>query len=342
MQRAGASPSVTTLRNAPWRVEAVDGADVAGLILERPWSQEFCKPKLINSGRRPVCVKQVVLFSISHGLPPDTHLYGESIQMLSQTAGTIAKPVDLGYSEPKHYKMPQPEGVTALSGLLTLDGSTTFAFTSCHRFIGRFFLTEGTLEVVVDTEGLELAPGQSWDLEEFTLTNSPASVAARINRNHPPRGLFPAPPTGWCSWYCFGSKVTAQQVLDNLDFIAKQIPGLRYIQIDDGYQPAMGDWLETGTAFGGNVQGVLKQIRERGFEPAIWVAPFIAEENSHLFKQHPRHHQARRILLRRKAAPPPRQGCPAVRTHDQPSTDCGPRVSTMTVPRPGTCVSSVT
>jgi alpha-galactosidase len=81
--------------------------------------------------------------------------------------------------------------------------------------------------------------------------------------------------------------VTAQQVLENLDFIAQHTPGLRYIQIDDGYQPAMGDWLETGAAFGGNVQGVLKQIRERGFEPGIWVAPFVAEEKSHVFQQHP-------------------------------------------------------
>jgi unsaturated rhamnogalacturonyl hydrolase len=28
--------------------------------------------------------------------------------------------------------------------------------------------------------------------------------------------------------------------------------------------------------------GVLKQIRARGFEPAIWVAPFVAEEKSHV------------------------------------------------------------
>jgi alpha-galactosidase len=76
-------------------------------------------------------------------------------------------------------------------------------------------------------------------------------------------------------------------VLDNLDVIAKRLPGLRYIQIDDGYQPAMGDWLETGAAFGGNVQVVLQQIRQRGFEPAIWVAPFIAEAGSNLFKAHP-------------------------------------------------------
>ena len=57
----------------------------------------------------------------------------------------------------------------------------------------------------------------------------------------------------------------------------------------------MGDWLETGQAFGGDVQGVLKAIRARGFEPAIWVAPFIAEEGSHLF------HAASRLVHARAA-----------------------------------------
>ncbi|MGH9386506.1 MAG: alpha-galactosidase [Vicinamibacterales bacterium] len=109
------------------------------------------------------------------------------------------------------------------------------------------------------------------------------------NRSSVDRGVegFPAPPSGWCSWYCFGPNVTAKQVLSNLDVIARDIPGLRYIQIDDGYQPVMGDWLETGNAFGGEVQAVLRQIRARGFEPAIWVAPFIADEGSRLFKEHP-------------------------------------------------------
>jgi alpha-galactosidase len=32
---------------------------------------------------------------------------------------------------------------------------------------------------------------------------------------------------------------------------------------------------------------VLKKIRQKGFEPALWVAPFIAEKDSKLFKQHP-------------------------------------------------------
>ena len=271
------------------------GADEVKLI--RNWSGGICRSRLINKGKSSIGVKEVVLFDVPLQLPATTALYGEGFQMLSQSGGTLGNPSDLGnYTDAKHYKMPIPIGSKAFYGMLTLtppdSDSILLAFTSCRRFIGQFNLRDGRLQVVVDTEGLEIRPGQNWQLEEFTFMKAPdreASLEAlgrRIAANHPPL-RFRTPPTGWCSWYCFGPRVTAQQVLDSLDFIARQAPGLKYIQIDDGYQPAMGDWLETGAAFGGNVQGVLKQIRERGFEPAIWVAPFIAEEKSHLFQQHP-------------------------------------------------------
>jgi alpha-galactosidase len=166
------------------------------------------------------------------------------------------------------------------------------AFTSTRRFAGSFRLSaSGTLRVVVDLEGLALAPGERWELEEFvsiegaTRDAALAEIGARISANHP-RRPWPAPPTGWCSWYCFGPRVTAQNILENLDAIGSKVPGLTYVQIDDGYQPAMGDWLETGAAFGGDVRTVLDSIRQRGFRPAIWVAPFIAEDASHVFQQH--------------------------------------------------------
>jgi len=213
------------------------------------------------------------LFAIAHDLPADTHLYGESFQMLSQTAGTLGKAVDLGYSERTHYKLPQPGDAVAVSGLVTLTppgGSTSLlAFSSCKRFNGRFYLRDRSIEVVMDMEGLEIAPNSAVDLEEFLFTsgNNRADLltrlASEINRNHPPRKKFPSPPTGWCSWYCFGPKVTSQDVLQNLDTISKDIPSLRYVQIDDGYQPAMGDWLETGKAFGG-VPRLHPRDQERG------------------------------------------------------------------------------
>jgi alpha-galactosidase len=282
---------------APWRVVVADGeTGGADVRVNRTWTGPHCRSHAINEGTRPVRLKEIVLFDVPLDLPPDTGLYGEGFQMLTQTGGTLGQPADLGnYTDPKHYKLAEPEGARAVYSLLTLaaqGGHLAAAFTSCRRFSGKFYVRPTRLEVVIDAEGLAIGPKEEWTLEEFTFRSGPdreallAAIAARLNDHHRPL-KFAAPPAGWCSWYCFGPRVTAQQVLDNLDAIAKHTPGLKYIQVDDGYQPAMGDWLETGSAFGGNVQTVLRQIRERGFEPAIWVAPFIAERESRLFKEHP-------------------------------------------------------
>ena len=280
------------VRNAPSRIDA----DLPELLsLDRVWHGDFCRSTLMNKGPRPVQVREVVLFNIHHDLPGNTRLYGESFQMLSQTSGTLAQPVHLGYDEQQHYRIPQPPDATVLTGLMTLTPSSgetmTLAFTSCRRFQGRFYLRQGHVEVAVDTEGIEMAPGAVWDLEEFFVASGQRNdvlrrVAASIEKNHP-QPIFHPEPTGWCSWYCFGPRVTSQNVLDNLDAIADRLPALKYIQIDDGYQAAMGDWLSTGKAFGGDILGVLKEIRRRGFEPAIWVAPFVAEQNSQVFREHP-------------------------------------------------------
>ncbi len=286
------------LANAPSRVVAAEGErGTDGLRVERTWDGPVCRSRLINSSNAAVRVREIVLFSLQHRLPPATRLYGEGFQMLTQTGGTLGEPLDLGnYTDPKHYRLPEPAGARTVYSLLTLappgGGHHLLAFTSCRRFSGAFHVSGGSIDVVLDAEGLPLAPGEAWTLEDFIYTAGADrerlldDLSHRLAASHRPI-LTSAPPSGWCSWYCFGPKVTAEQVLANLDRIAREIPGLRYIQIDDGYQPAMGDWLETGAAFGGNVQAVLGQIRARGFQPAIWVAPFIAEAESQVFKQHP-------------------------------------------------------
>jgi alpha-galactosidase len=279
-------------------VPAGEPGEARQLKLTREWRGRLCRSRLMNRGPNSVRVKEVLLFDLVLPLPPETAFYGEGFQMLSQTGGTLGRPIDLGnYTDSKHYRMPLPADARSAYGMMSLSlpnggGHHLLAFTSCRRFIGQFYLRGSSLQVVVDTESREIRPGETWDLEEFTFRSGAGreqlltELAQRLVQNHPPLRLK-TPPAGWCSWYCFGPAVTARQVLDNLDFIAIHSPGLKYIQIDDGYQPAMGDWLETGSAFGGDVQGVLKEIRKRGFEPAIWVAPFIAEEKSHLFEQHP-------------------------------------------------------
>jgi len=297
-----ALPLAQALARAPFagaRGFAV-GADgkrlIGGVDITREWDGAFLQSRIVNRTSRAIPIREVVLFDGGLAMPPDTLLYGEGFQMLTQTGGTVGAPLDFSqYTDAKHYRIPEADGARAFYGLVTLTrpgGETTIlAFTSCAKFSGKFVLQDGAIRTIVDTEGLALAPGESWPLEELLVTSGRdrsalmAAVGDRLARNHPPL-RHAHPPTGWCSWYCFGPNVTAQQVLDNLDVIAKSYPALRYVQIDDGYQSAMGDWLATGKAFGGNVRTVLDEIRRRGFEPAIWVAPFVADESSDVFRQH--------------------------------------------------------
>lgn len=292
----GAPPPLSSdaVKQSPGRVDS-PGTSVK---LVREWSGPVCSSRITNTGTRAVPVREVVLFDIPNHMPGDTLFYGEGFQMLSQTGGTLAAPQDISdLSDAGHYRLPQPVGARTVYGMTTFStpdrkGHTLLGFTSSHRFAVKFHVRRDSIQVVVDTENLELSPRETWNLEEFIVLEGTdreqllAQLATRIGHNHP-RLRFQAPPTGWCSWYCFGPRVTAKQVLDNLDFIALHVPALRYVQIDDGYQPAMGDWLETGKAFGGGIQQVLRQIREHGFQPAIWVAPFIAEAGSRVFQQHP-------------------------------------------------------
>ncbi len=289
--------TLDALAKAPFEIVTTDGAAAPGLALERKWEGNTCLPRLSNTGTAPVKVREVALFTLSHTLPPSTPFYGEGFTMLSQTAGTLGAMVDVGgYTDRSHYKIPFPSDAYAAYGMITLmpEGAdcAVLGFSSCRRFAGKFYLRPGSIAVVLDTENLELAPGESWELEEFLFGAGPdreallAALGDRIAKNHPPLCREPVP-TGWCSWYCFGPLVTARQVERNLDFIAGTIPALRYVQIDDGYQAAMGDWLDTGKAFRGGIRDVLRKIRDAKLEPAIWVAPFIAEENSKVFREHP-------------------------------------------------------
>src|SRR5260370_3074758 len=154
------SPLVEKLRRGPVRIiPAVAGEGPANRVeITRARDGNFCRTKLINRGEQSIHIKEVVLGEAQHDLPDETRLYGESFQMLSQTGGTLGHPQDLGYSELKHYRIPQPQDVLAVSGMLSLlppgRPSLVLGFTSVQRFIGRVFPAKGLISALLDTAAL--------------------------------------------------------------------------------------------------------------------------------------------------------------------------------------------
>src|SRR5215208_4950940 len=102
-------------------VPLVEGTDVSRVKVDRRWKGSVCHAQLINQGHTPVRIKEVVFFNLKLSAPEATRLYGEGFQMLSQTAGTLAQPFDLGhYTDAKHYKLPVPVNEKTFYGMMML------------------------------------------------------------------------------------------------------------------------------------------------------------------------------------------------------------------------------
>lgn len=92
---------------------------------------------------------------------------------------------------------------------------------------------------------------------------------------------------GWTSWYHYYEKITEQIIIDNLHAIKKQNIPITFFQIDDGYQAKTGDWLETNEKFPNGMQYLAEQIKEKGYQAGLWLAPFICSKKSKICIENP-------------------------------------------------------
>ena len=90
---------------------------------------------------------------------------------------------------------------------------------------------------------------------------------------------------GWCSWYQYFHDVTGADIRSNLA-LADEWP-FDVFQVDDGYQAAIGDWLETNDRFPGDLAGLASSIRSAGRTPGLWLAPFLVAPDSEVARRHP-------------------------------------------------------
>ncbi|MGR2666515.1 glycoside hydrolase family 36 protein [Vibrio campbellii] len=244
-----------------------------------------------------------VLFQMPFLYEQGATVLGDGFQMLAQTSGTISQPIDIGRCPDNNnsyriYPESAPKRYYNYLAVEDAAGYTLFGFTSCHRFAGYFEVqTHGehwVLSASIDGEHTQVADWEHNTLESVAILRGQSlselyqQYSEMIAEHHPVRnGVTQDAPIGWCSWYAYYADVTEGNVLENVECMQDNLAELEWVLLDDGYQAFMGDWLTPSDKFSGGVKELIHNIRAKGKKPAIWMAPFIAQPESEIFKKHP-------------------------------------------------------
>lgn len=93
---------------------------------------------------------------------------------------------------------------------------------------------------------------------------------------------------GYSSWYNRYQDINAASIEQDLNGCKQIFHAGDLFQIDDGWEPYVGDWLEPDPAkFPQGMKEMADKIHAAGFRAGIWLAPFAAEEKSALYQAHP-------------------------------------------------------
>jgi alpha-galactosidase len=174
-------------------------------------------------------------------------------------------------------------------GLLVLDPGTSdplrvYSATDPTRCVPsiRAQLVQG--HVLVSADGpvtVTLADRRGPHTMEQTLAAYGDRSALQLG-TPPPRQA----PTVWCSWYHYFQSVTEADVLENVDAVVRLDLPVDVIQLDDGWEPCVGDWLGLSGQFRSLVD-LASRIRDTGRRAGIWLAPFTVGSRSELARDHP-------------------------------------------------------
>ena len=179
-------------------------------------------------------------------------------------------------------------------------GAIVLGFTRHDRFQSRlrFGATPGAMSLDIETLCDRVAHDGTIEAETLLLFAGEQVEESLRRWSRAVAAESPLPPriperriTGWCSWYNLYASIDEAAIRDYLAAAAAfrdqhRVP-LDIFQIDDGFTPEMGDWLDVKPQFPRGMAPLLAEIGEAGFTPGLWTAPFMVGNRSRLFTEHP-------------------------------------------------------
>jgi alpha-galactosidase len=180
-------------------------------------------------------------------------------------------------------------GQAVVAGFLTLADQFGQIHAVCRP-------EDSALALIAPWDEVPLAPGEErtseWGYVEFVDLPHPeplANYAEAVAREMKPRLPSRPPPLAWTHWYQFFKDISEERFLgavERIGSLAAELP-FRTVELDDGYQPAWGDWELANPRFAHGLGYLAARIREQGFAPGLWLAPFVVQPGSRLAREHP-------------------------------------------------------
>ncbi|REE66971.1 melibiase [Paenibacillus taihuensis] len=183
-----------------------------------------------------------------------------------------------------------------------------FGYTTCRRFLPQIAFTYNKeidrdvfrdFTLLTRCEGRGCEPGETLEAETcylylgYDIERAQEQYADLIASSMGAVKLD-RPVSGWCSWHYAFFQVTEDDVERNLRFAAEhpevftpEPGGFEYILIDYGWQQTIGSPAVNKEQFPRGMKRMADMIREAGFRPGIWIAPFWIEADAEIVTTHP-------------------------------------------------------
>ena len=280
------------------RVESRDGRSIVRAVVS-------------NRGGAPIHLDSV-RFHIATGLPASTpaRFFKHGYQSWS-----ASHPVAIGiYTHPRdnlsriarvnhqsEVDRPQdaPEGATSEQFTIVESESSRERFlagfiAAAHQLTTITVRTPNQVMARALLDDVILLPGDEREIEPLAFWHSDESASRMASRFAAMLGdtmharIASPYQRGWCSWYHYFHAVTEDVMRSNLHALRdlrSEFP-VEVVQLDDGYQAALGDWDRTNAKFPSGLKKLAREISDAGFIAGIWTAPFFAARDSLLMREH--------------------------------------------------------
>ena len=142
---------------------------------------------------------------------------------------------------------------------------------------------ERSLTLISDVKGIKVKKGEEVVVMDYLYAPSYEEGLAEFNKEFPKRNLKKL--FGYTSWYNYYQDINEQIILRDLEGIDNRF---NLFQIDDGFETFVGDWFDIDPKkFPNGLKPIVDKIHSKKLLAGVWLAPFVVEKESKVFKERP-------------------------------------------------------